>query len=202
MIRTSLMVMVSVVGDSGFGNAIFWILVAVTFLLFLVIGANTVPLLLLTPLQDPISEATEAECGGFTPPAFSIKDLARGAWVGLGHNLARVAYLLAGHALLFLLNLIPAAGSALWTFTSVLWTIAWLSAEYLDAPMARHLYPFREVRKVVLARLPLCMGFGAAIYILLWVPVLNLFFIPLAVIAGTLLFRGLRACGSLPAPTP
>ena len=49
---------------SGFGNGVFWILVAVTFLLFLVIGANTVPLLLLTPLQDPISEATEAECGG------------------------------------------------------------------------------------------------------------------------------------------
>jgi CysZ protein len=45
------------------------------------------------------------------------------------------------------------------------------------------------------------MGFGAAVYVLLWLPVLNLFFIPLAVVAGTLLFRGLRASGSLPPPT-
>jgi CysZ protein len=82
----------------------------------------------------------------------------------------------------------------------MLWTMAWLAAEYLDAPMARHLYPFREVRRVLLARLWLCMGFGAAVYVLLWLPVLNLFFIPLAVVAGTLLFRGLRASGSLPPP--
>jgi CysZ protein len=81
-----------------------------------------------------------------------------------------------------------------------LWTMGWLAVEYLDGPMARHLYPFRQVRRAVQERLPLCMGFGAAVYLMLWIPVLNFFFIPVAVVGGTLLFRGLRACGSLPEP--
>lgn len=181
-----------------YGQVGFWALVAVTFLLGLVVGANTLPLILLAPLQDPLSEATEEACGDFAPQRFSVQGLLRGTWVALGHTLARVAILLVGHALLFLLNFIPGVGSVVWTVTSILWTMGWLAAEYLDAPMARHLYRFRDVRKAVLARLPLSMGFGAAVYVMLWVPVLNLFFVPTAVVAGTLLYRGLRAAGTVP----
>lgn len=180
-----------------YGQVGFWALVALTFLLGLVVGANTVPLILLAPLQDPLSEATEEACGGFVAQPFSVTALVRGTWVALGHTLARVGFLLAGHALLLLLNLIPGVGSIAWTVASVLWTMGWMAAEYLDAPMARHLYAFRDVRRAVFARLPLSMGFGAAVYVLLWIPVLNLFFIPVAIVAGTLLFRGLRQVGAV-----
>ena len=186
--------------SSWYGQIGFAVLVALSFLLLLVVGANTVPLILLAPLQDPISEATEAECGEFPPAPFRLSALIRGTAVSLSHTLARVGILLGGHALLFLLSFLPGIGAVLWTVLAALWTMAWLAAEYLDAPMARHLYRFHEVRHVVIARLWLCMGFGAAVYVLLWLPVLNLFFIPLAVVAGTLLFRGLRASGSLPPP--
>lgn len=186
--------------QSWYGRIGFFLLVVFSFLLLLVVGANTVPLILLAPLQDPISEATEAECGEFRPPPFRLSSLIRGTAVSLSHTLARVAILLAGHAVLFLLSFLPGIGAVLWTVLATLWTMAWLAAEYLDAPMARHLYRFRDVRQVVRDRLWLCMGFGAAVYVLLWLPVLNLFFVPLAVIAGTLLFRGLRAAGSLPPP--
>ncbi len=67
--------------------------------------------------------------------------------------------------------------------------------------MARHLYRFGDVTRAVRARLGLGMGLGAAIYLLLWVPVLNLFFVPLAIVSGTLLYRGLRSAGAL-APPP
>jgi len=117
-----------------------------------------------------------------------------------GHTLARIAILLAGHAALALLHFLPVAGTLLWTVLGTAWTMAWLATEYLDAPMARHLYAFREVRGVVVRRLSLSLGFGAAVYVLLWVPILNLFFIPVAVVSGTLLFRALRLCGELPAP--
>ncbi len=186
--------------ETWYGQVAFWLLVVVVFLLLLVVGLNTVPLILLAPLQDPLSEATEEVCGDFRAPRFSVAGLLRGTRVALGHTVARVGLLLAGHALLLLLNLLPGIGSALWTGLSILWTICWLAAEYLDAPMARHLYPFREVRRTVLGRLPLTLGFGTAIYVLLWVPVLNLFFIPLAVVAGTLLFRGLRSVGAIDPP--
>ncbi|MBX5483400.1 MAG: EI24 domain-containing protein [Myxococcaceae bacterium] len=178
----------------------FWILVVLTFLLALVVGANILPVLLLAPLQDPISEATEEACGDYRAPPFSVNRLLTGTFVALGHTLLRVTFLMGGHALLFALNLIPVAGNALWTVTSILWTMIWLATEYLDAPMARHLYRFGDVQRAVMRRLPLCLGFGAAVYVILWVPILNFFFIPLAIVAGTLLFRGLRACGSVGAP--
>lgn len=186
--------------QTWYGSVGFWILVVLTFLLMLVVGANTVPLVLLAPLQDPISEATEELCGDFAAPRFTVAGLLRGTAIALGHTLARIAFLLIGHAALFLLNFIPGIGSVLWTVSGILWTMGWLSAEYLDAPMARHLYRFRDVRVAVLKRLPLCMGFGAAIYVMLWIPVVNFFFIPVAIVAGTLLFRGLRAAGTIGSP--
>jgi len=182
---------------------VFWTaLLVVVFLLMLVVGASTVPVLLLAPLQDPISEATEALCGGFDPPPFRAAELVRQTVAAVAHTLARIFWLLLGHAALLALNLIPAVGQLAWSVSAPLWTMAWVAAEYLDGPMTRHGYPFSAVRRVVWGRLGLCMGFGAAVYLILWVPILNFFFIPIAVIGGTLLYRGLRASGALADPPP
>jgi len=186
---------------SGFGEFLWGLLWVVLFALLTVISLNTVPVLLLAPLQDPLSEATEALCGGVEPRPFSLGRMLAESFTSIRHTLARIAILLAGHALLILLHLVPVAGTLLWTVLGPAWTMAWLATEYLDAPMARHLYPFRQVRGVVFRRLSLSLGFGAAVYVLLWVPILNLFFIPVAVVSGTLLFRALRESGDLPTPT-
>jgi CysZ protein len=151
----------------------------------------------LAPLQDPLSTATEAACGDFAAPPFSLARIVRETGIALGHTATRVLLLLAGQAVLLLLNLIPGAGHVAWIVASTLWTMAWLAVEYLDSPMTRHRYTFRDVRRVVWKRLTLSLGFGAALYILLWIPILNFFLIPLAVVGGTLLFRGLRQAGAL-----
>jgi CysZ protein len=185
---------------SGAGEFLWGVLWVVLFALLTVLSLNTVPLLLLAPLQDPLSEATEALCGDLPPRPFSLRRVLSESLTSLRHTLARIAILFAGHAALALLHFLPAVGTLLWTFLGPAWTMAWLATEYLDAPMARHLYAFRQVRGVVFRRLSLCMGFGAAVYVLLWVPILNLFFIPVAVVSGTLLFRALRQSGDLPTP--
>lgn len=186
--------------EPWYGQALWYGVLALTFVVLFVVGANTLPVLALAPLQDPLSEATEELCGDFRPAPFSLRTTLRQTLVSLGHTLARIGLLLLGHLGLVALNLVPGAGNAAWTVAATLWTMGWLAAEYLDAPMARHLYPFRLVHRMVWERLPLCLGFGAAIYILLWIPLLNACFIPVAVVSGTLLFRGLRSCGCLPAP--
>ena len=94
------------------------------------------------------------------------------------------------------LNWIPVAGSVIYAVLSTLWTIWWVAAEYLSGPMARHLLPFRAVLQAMRGRPWLVMGMGATLYVVLWVPVLNCFLVPLAVVAGTLLFR------ALPTPVP
>jgi CysZ protein len=179
------------------GRALWDVLVAFTFALLLVAGANTFPLLVLSPLQEPLSEATEALCGEQASRPFSMSEFARRSWVAIGHTLARVALLLVGHAVLLLLNLVPGAGHVLWVAASALWTMGWLAVEYLDPPMTRHSYAFQDVRRLVGQRLGLSLGFGAALYVLLWIPVLDFFLIPVAVVGGTLLFRGLVAAGAL-----
>ena len=58
----------------------------------------------------------------------------------------------------------------------------------------------------LLALIAAATFFGAALYVLLWIPVLDFFLIPLAIVGGTLLYRGLEAAGAeaataRPAPT-
>jgi CysZ protein len=183
--------------ENWLGRVLWYVLAALVYLVLLVVGAYSLPLLALAPLQDPLSTATEAACGDFAAPPFSLARIVRETGIALGHTATRVLLLLAGQAVLLLLNLIPGAGHVAWIVASTLWTMAWLAVEYLDSPMTRHRYTFRDVRRVVWKRLTLSLGFGAALYILLWIPILNFFLIPLAVVGGTLLFRGLRQAGAL-----
>ncbi|KFA93543.1 EI24 domain-containing protein [Archangium violaceum] len=180
---------------------VFWYLVLVLmFLVLLVVGANVVVPVVLAPLQDPLSELTEAQCGGYTSPPFGLGSFLQGLATSLGHTLARLSLLILGLAVIFPLNLIPVVGSVAWTVLGTLWTTLWLAGEHLAAPMTRHQYPFAEVRRVMRQRWLLCLGFGAGVYVLLWVPLLNSLFLPVAVVGGTLLYRGLLAVGNVPPP--
>lgn len=183
-----------------YGRIAWYLVLVLLFVILLVVGANIVVPVVLAPLQDPLSEITEELCGDFTSPPFRLGALLRGLVTSVAHTLARVFFLLLGLALLFPLNLVPVAGSILWTVLGTLWTMFWLAGEHLAAPMTRHLYPFAEVRRVMGQRWLLCLGFGTGVYLLLWVPILNTFFLPVAVVGGTLLYRGLRAVGNVPPP--
>lgn len=186
--------------DAWYGQALWYFVVSLTIGVLVVIGANLVPPILLAPLQDPISETTEELLGNYTSPPFSVPRMIKGASVSIGHTLARIVFLVLGHAVIFPLHFIPVAGSIAWGVIASLWSMAWIAAEYLDGPMARHLYRFSEVRQTLMKRKALALGFGAAVYVMLWIPVINFFFIPTAVVAGTLLFRGLVECGTLRPP--
>lgn len=186
--------------DSVYLQPLWYLVLVLTFVVLLVVGANAVPPLLLTPLQDPISEATEELCGGPSAPPFRLGAFFRGLVTGITHTLARLFFLVLGLLVLAPLNLIPGVGSILWTALGSLWSMMWMAGEHLAAPMTRHLYPFSEVRRMLRERRALCLGLGAGVYLLLWIPVLNTFFLPVAIVAGTLLYRGLLAAGQLPPP--
>lgn len=161
------------------------------------LGAATLPLLALAPMQDWLVDATEAAVGA--PPAPPVGPIAgMGQALGaVGRTAVRVLALLTGQAGLMLLHAVLPAAALVWTAAGVGWTALWACAEYLDAPMARHRRPFREVRRVLAGRTGLALGFGLVIVVLLWVPLLNLFLVPLAVCAGTLLYRSLVSAGTL-----
>lgn len=172
-------------------------LAVLLYLAMLIAAALTLPAAVLAPLQDPLSEAVEEALGGYTAPPFSLPRALKGIGLSLSHTALRLALQLLGYAVLFPLNFVPVAGSVLWAGAAGVWTMWWLSAEYLSGPMARHLYPFGQVLRAMRRRKALALGFGAGLHLLLFVPVVNFFLVPLAVVGATLFFRRLAAEGNI-----
>jgi CysZ protein len=161
------------------------------------VGAATLPLLALAPLQDLLVEATEAAVGAPPAPPAGLARATGQAVRAVGRTGIRVLLLVAGQAFLLALQLIAPAGAPLWAGAGVCWTALFACAEYLDPPLARRGGSFAEVRRVLAQRTGLALGFGLSITLLLWVPLLNLFLVPVAVVAGTLLHRSLVSAGTL-----
>lgn len=168
-------------------------------LLFLV-GVLTVPPLLLSPLLDSLSVATEETLGLSAPEEGGIGAFVKESVRSTGKSVARVVLFLVGHGLLLLLWLIPGFGHALWSFASTAWTLFFLACEYLDYAANRHGYGLAEVMRAVLANPGVCFGYALSAYFLLWVPILNLALVPIAVVGATILFVELRRSGRLPEP--
>lgn len=169
------------------------------YLTLVVTTALTVPSVVLSPLADPLSESTEKKLGGYQQRPFTVGNFFRGVRLSLRHSLARLALMLLGMAALLPLNLIPAVGSVLYAVLSVAWSAWWVCAEYLSGPASRHQLGVRASARAMRSRPFLCLGVGLALYFLLWIPVLNFFLVPAAVVAGTLLFRQLKNLGAFEA---
>ena len=160
-------------------------------------GAATLPLLALAPLEDTLVAATESAVGAPPAPPAGIVGATRQAISAVARTAIRVILLLVGQALLFALQLLVPTGAPVWASAGVVWTALFACAEYLDPPLARRGGSFVEVRQVLARRTALALGFGLVVTVLLWVPLLNLFLMPLAVVAGTLLHRSLVSAGTL-----
>ena len=186
--------------DAWWQVALHSLLTAVVYGLLFIIGANVLPPLLVAPLMDPISVQAEKSLGFPVSEDGSLGRMVKETVRAVANAMVRLVVLLLGQALLLPLLLIPVAGAPIFTTLSWLWTALWVAVSFLDVPMARHLYSFDHEIHLLRRRLPLCLGFGAAIALMLWVPLLNSFFVPISVVSGTMLFRGLVAAGDLPAP--
>ena len=83
-------------------------------------------------------------------------------------------------------------GQILYTAFGVVFTSAYLALDYVDWPASRHdrgvRYRFGMLRRHTSAML----GFGTGVWVLLFVPFVNLFLMPGAVAGGTLLFLDLE----------
>ncbi|MGI5863872.1 MAG: EI24 domain-containing protein [Myxococcales bacterium] len=176
------------------------LLVALVYGLLFIIGANVMPPLLVAPLMDSISVQAEKALGFPVNDDGGFGRLVKETVRAVANGLVRLLVLLVGQAALLPLLLIPVAGGPLWTGLSWCWTAVWVAVSYLDVPMARYLYNFDHEVHVLKKRLPLCLGFGAAIALMLWIPLLNSFFVPVAVVSATVLFRALVAASTLPQP--
>ena len=157
------------------------------------ISALTVPHLVLAPLEDPLSQATDRALGRPVPETpFSLGAVLTGTARSALHTVLRLAFMVAGVVALLPLHVVPLVGNVASMVLSFLWASWWAATEYAAGPAAREGLGFFATQRLLRAHAAATLGLGGALFLLLWVPVVQFFLVPVAVVSGTLLFRRLN----------
>jgi CysZ protein len=121
---------------------------------------------------------------------------------GISDVVVILAFYIAVSVSLLVLNLVPVLGTVLYVVLST--CLAWLMAalEFLGLPLNRRMTPFMVKWQAVWRNRWMSLGFGCAVLVLLFVPVLNLALLPLAAVGGTMFYLDLAAAGRLPDGVP
>ena len=149
--------------------------------------------ILAAPFNDALSEAIEQRETGVPVAAFS--------WTKLAADLGRTVRLeslklgcyFAVMGPMFLLSwLVPGVGNVIYILFGGLFTAAYFALDYIDWPASRRGQGIRKRLSLLRSRPWLMLGFGLAVWMLMLIPFLNLWFMPAAVAGGTRLFLDLE----------
>lgn len=144
------------------------------------------------PFNDALSAAVEERETSTASPPFSfaglVRDLSRTVRIELLKLLVYVGVL---GPLLVVSWFVPGIGAFVYSVFAALFTVLYFALDYLDWPASRRGYGVRQRLTLLMVRPLTTLGFGVAVSILLFVPILNLFLMPLAVAGGTRLFLDL-----------
>ncbi len=169
-----------------------WILGGVFWILTLVVSAFAfVPIatLVANPFNDLLSEKTERLYKGIDDnQPFSSQRLLRALWIGITGEIMRTLTLALLLVFAFSLGFVPFVGPPISAALSTFFTIRYLSLEYTSFSMDRRLYLWKEKKDFLRWHRARSLGFGAMAFLILTIPVVNAFFIPVSAVAGTLLF--------------
>lgn len=144
------------------------------------------------PFNDLLSEEVEHLRLGKKGPPFSLKALARDSARTVGLEALKMALYLVVMVPLYLLSLLlPGVGQVIYTVIAFVFTALYFSVDYVDWPASRRsrsiTYRFGMLREHFLPM----FGFGTGVWLFLFIPIVNLLFMPAAVAGGTLLFLDL-----------
>lgn len=164
---------------------LYWIvmpLAVITLVAVLAYSFSTVLMVLMAPLNGLLSERVDRELGNELPSE-SLWSLTRRT---LWRELVKLAYLLPRYLVLFVVSFIPVinvVAPALW----ILFTSWVLALQYSDYVFDNRQLSFKHARKILAQQSFTLLGFGAAVMLLLTVPIVNWFVIPAAIIGATYL---------------
>lgn len=146
------------------------------------------------PFNDALSEVVEEIETGVPAPAFSLKRLVKdlGRTVRL-ELLKLLIYVGVMGPMLIASWLLPGVGQLLYLVFGGLFTVTYFALDYLDWPASRRGMSLSERLALFRVRPLMALGFGCSVAVCLFVPLLNLFFMPLAVAGGTRLFLDLMS---------
>jgi CysZ protein len=175
----------------------YWFARALTFvvsLALLALGCIALSTLIAAPFNDALSEAIEFRETGRTAPPFSLpRALADASRTMAFESLKLAGFVLVMGPLWLTTWLLPGLGQVLYAVLGGTITVTYFALDYIDWPASRRGWSIRKRLSLVWQRPLLMLGFGAAVWACLFVPFLNLAFMPIAVAGGTRLVLDLEA---------
>lgn len=180
---------------------LWWVVRVLMLLLLLLVGLVFVYMLsslFAAPFNDLLSEEVELLYKGVEGPKFSWNRFLSGLALTLRLELGKqvIFWLVMGPT--FVLSLIiPVVGQIIYVVFGYFFTIVFFAVDYTDWPLARRGRGFRARMRLVRRYLARMMGLGTAVWLLLFIPILGLFFMPAGVAGGTLLVLDMEAEGEL-----
>ena len=169
-----------------------WLVAATLF----VVGVLSVALLtsvVAAPFNDALSQRVECIVRGQPPPASGLLAMLRDARRTIGLELLKLVLYLAVMGPLFIASqLVPVAGPIVYSVVGFYLTVSFLAIDYTDWPAARRGMSAGTRFGLAFRRPASMFGFGLGVWVLLFIPLINLFFMPAAVAGGTLLFLDLH----------
>ncbi len=155
-------------------------------LLFIIMLINVVA----GPFHEQLSQRVERIATGASAheALFSWRVLFRDSWRAIKEELVKLVLFSGLQLLLLLLHFIPVVGSVVYLVLNFLLSGLLLSYEYLDLPLARHEIHFRDKIRYIITQPLRHAIFGWLCMLILVIPIVNIVFIPICVIAGTLVY--------------
>jgi len=163
-----------------------WPLFAVAYGLFVFYGFTALANLIASPFNSLLANRIEAMLTGQPLPEDNTP-LWASVLPALLSELRKLGYLLLRAIPILILFLIPGIN----VIATVLWLLLgfwFLALEYADYPMANHGLIFKQQRNLLAGKKITTLGFGAAVSLLLFIPILNLAAMPAAVAGATILW--------------
>jgi CysZ protein len=179
----------------GLLSALHWLIELVAGLLIAVLGLVLVLLLssvVAAPFNDALSEAVEHMLTGRSAPPFSVTRMLADVARTVRLEILKVILYLGVVGPMFLASIFLPGIGQLVSLVGFLLTAVYLGVDYIDWPAARRNWSVRDRLSFARTELPAVAGFGTGVWILLFVPLVNLFFMPAAVAGGTMLFLSLE----------
>ncbi len=192
-------------GPSGDGfwasvlGALHWLLSGVVLLLMWALGLVAVVFstnLVAAPFNDLLSEEVERLAAGRNGPPFSWKALARDSVRTVGVELVKLLLYVAVMLPMFLFSYVPVVGPVVYAVVGFLFTALYFAIDYVDWPASRRNRDVRFRFGMLRRRFWSMFGFGTGVWLFLFIPLVNLFFMPAAVAGGTLLFLDMEGEGT------
>lgn len=184
-------------------GALRWLLRGLVLLLLWAVGTLVVVLVsnvIASPFNDLLSEEVERVVTGRPGPPFALATVLRDA--GRTVLLELFKLLIYGVVMvpMFALSFVPVVGPILYGVAGFFFTAVYFAVDYIDWPASRRNRDVHHRFGLVQKHFLPMLGFGTGVWLFLFVPLVNLFFMPAAVAGGTLLFLDLEAGRLSPPP--